>query len=115
MKTNFQIENKLGIVTLTGDFNIVKVDGFRKEFTRWLALHRLTKNIVIDMTRVEMIDSSGLGLLIAFLKQVRDRGGELYLVGLQKRVSLVFDITRTKRIFEIHPDIASVSSVIHES
>jgi anti-sigma B factor antagonist len=52
-----------------------------------------------------MIDSAGLGLLIALLKHVGGRGGDLKLSALPKRVRLVFEITRTHRIFEIHDSL----------
>jgi anti-sigma B factor antagonist len=92
---------ELGVFALNGDLNVIKVDGVRTEFTNWFLSNPKLKNVVVDMSNVPMIDSAGLGLLIAFLKQVRERGGDLNLAGLQKRVSLVFDITRTKRIFGI--------------
>ncbi len=101
MQISFKQQKSTGIIILDGDLNVVKVDAFRQEFNDWFSPNPEIINIVVDLTNVPMIDSAGLGLLIAFLKQVRERGGDLTLCGIQKRVSLVFDITRTKRIFGI--------------
>lgn len=99
MQISFKQVQGIGIIILDGDLNVVKVDTFRKQFDEWFSPNADIQNIVVDLTQVPMIDSAGLGLLIAILKQVRERGGDLTLCGIQKRVSLVFDITRTKRIF----------------
>lgn len=104
MQTTFKVLKNIGIIELDGDLNVVKVDQLREEFKNWLIANPALKNVVVDLTNVGMIDSAGLGLLISFLKQLRERGGELNLAGLQKRVGLVFDITRTRKIFGIFDD-----------
>lgn len=81
---------------------MVQVDPLRGEFTNWFLPNPEIKHLLVDMSKVPMLDSAGLGLLIAFLKQIRKRAGDLHFCGLQKRIGLVFDITRTKRLFGIH-------------
>lgn len=102
MEITFNLENSIGIISLKGDLNVLKVDAFRQQFLDWFSPNPHIRDMVVDLTDVAMIDSAGLGLLISFLKHVRERGGELRLCGIQKRVSLVFDITRTRQIFGIH-------------
>jgi anti-sigma B factor antagonist len=101
MQIEFKQQDSVGIVQLIGDLNVVQVDPFRQKFKDWFMANSTTKNVVIDLKEVPMIDSAGLGVLIATLKQVRERGGDLKLAGMQKRVRLVFEITRTQRIFTI--------------
>ncbi|MEX2605777.1 MAG: STAS domain-containing protein [Kiritimatiellia bacterium] len=101
MQIEFKQQDSVGIVQLIGDLNVVQVDPFRQKFKDWFMANPSTKNVVIDLKEVSMIDSAGLGVLIAILKQVRERGGDLKLAGMQKRVRLVFEITRTQRIFTI--------------
>lgn len=57
--------------------------------------HRL---IVLDLTKVRVIDSAGLGELVASLKRVREKGGALKIFGLSQRVS---DALLTSRLVEI--------------
>jgi len=57
--------------------------------------------MVIDLTSVRMIDSSGLGALVALLKQLGP-SGILCLVGLQPGVRLVLEISRLDTIFKIY-------------
>ena len=101
MQIEFKQTNNAGILQLQGDLNVVKVDALRTRCKEWLEADTSLKNVVVDLNEVPMIDSAGLGILIALLKQVRERGGDLHLAGLQRRVKMVFEITRTQRIFNI--------------
>nr|WP_281501798.1 STAS domain-containing protein [Aliiroseovarius sp. F20344] len=62
--------------------------------------------IVVDMSRVDFIDSSGLGAIVAALKQVPD-GRSFELAGLSSTVKKVFSLTRMDTVFTIHADVAS--------
>nr|WP_277875115.1 STAS domain-containing protein [Kribbella antiqua] len=64
-------------------------------------------HLVIDLERVEFLDSSGLGVLVGGLKRVRTHDGSLSLVCTQERLLKIFRITQLTKVFEIHPDVAS--------
>lgn len=72
------------------------------EFKRDLApvLHENTK-LVLDLSRVRFIDSSGLGAMLACLRQLTSRKGDLKLFGLSKQVRAAFELVRMHRIFDI--------------
>ena len=57
--------------------------------------------VVIDLSRVEFVDSSGCGALLSCLRTLSDRGGELKLCGVQKNVQRLFELVRMDRIIEI--------------
>lgn len=59
--------------------------------------------VVIDLSRVEFVDSSGCGALLSCLRQLGDRGGELKLSGVQKNVQRLFELVRMNRIIDIYP------------
>ncbi|WP_051201802.1 STAS domain-containing protein [Ferrimonas senticii] len=63
------------------------------------------KRIVLDLSQVNFMDSSGLGAVVAVLKQLN--GGEIRVVGLQKAVKELFRLTRMDRIFQCHEDLES--------
>lgn len=105
MQTEFKIQNGIGLIQLTGDLNVVQVDGFRQKYNDWLMANSAVKNVVVDLSATTLIDSAGLGVLISLLKQVSERGGDLTLCGMQRRVRMVFEITRTQRIFSIYDNV----------
>ncbi len=57
--------------------------------------------LVIDLTGVEYIDSSGVGTLVELKRRLDRAGARIVLVGLQPRVRSVFEITRLDRFFTI--------------
>lgn len=60
--------------------------------------------VILDMSNVEFLDSSGLGAVVGSMKQL-GRGRQLDLVSLTPAVEKVFRITRMDRVFKIFPDV----------
>lgn len=58
-------------------------------------------NLVIDLSLVRFIDSSGLGALVSGFKNAGAREGSLKLCCLQPQVRSMFELTRLHRVFEI--------------
>ncbi len=61
--------------------------------------------VLLELAQVDFIDSSGLGAVVAAMKQMPD-GQKLELVGLTEAVDKVFRMTRMDTIFRIHGDLA---------
>jgi anti-sigma B factor antagonist len=59
--------------------------------------------VVMDLAGVAYIDSSGMGALVAAMKQARAAGGDLRLCGLQDDVRAIFEMTRLSKAMAIHP------------
>ncbi|UCC80879.1 MAG: STAS domain-containing protein [Candidatus Zixiibacteriota bacterium] len=60
--------------------------------------------LVLNMDRVDFINSSGLGALVSILKEVRNHKGELKISNLAEYVKEIFDITQLSSIFDICED-----------
>lgn len=64
--------------------------------------------VILDLAQVEFIDSSGLGAIVASMKQLgADR--KLDLSGLSVNVDKVFRLTRMDTIFGIFPDLETAT------
>jgi anti-sigma B factor antagonist len=57
--------------------------------------------LVIDLSALRFVDSSGLGAFISFLRRLNAKGGDLKLCGLSKPVRSAFELVRMHRVFEI--------------
>ena len=62
-------------------------------------------NLVVNMERVEFLDSTGLGVLVGGLKRVRAYDGSLDLVCTQERILKIFRITGLTKVFGIHDTV----------
>jgi anti-sigma B factor antagonist len=58
--------------------------------------------LVIDLLKVDFVDSRGLGLLLTLLKFMRSIGSKLILCGMNKQVEILFSITSIENLFEIY-------------
>ena len=74
------------------------VKDFRREVQQPLDSHT---QVVFDLSRLTFVDSSGLGVLLSCLRQVRGRGGDLKLCSLTTQVRAVFQLVRMHRLFDI--------------
>jgi anti-sigma B factor antagonist len=61
--------------------------------------------LVVDMERVEFLDSTGLGVLVGGLKRVRAHDGSIDLVCTQGRILRIFRITGLSKVFDIYETV----------
>lgn len=62
-------------------------------------------NLIIDLSGVRFVDSSGLGALVSGFKNASAREGSLKLCSLQPQVRSMFELTRLHRVFEIFSSV----------
>ncbi len=60
--------------------------------------------LVVDLSRLTYIDSSGLAVLIEAMQNVEQYGGQFALAGLQETIRVIFEIARLDQVFRIFPD-----------
>jgi anti-sigma B factor antagonist len=58
--------------------------------------------VAVDLSAVPFMDSSSLGMLVANLKRLRERGGELALVGVAGSPQKVLSITGIDRVIPVY-------------
>ncbi len=61
--------------------------------------------LVVDLSQVSYIDSSGLAVLIEGMQNVEGYGGKFFLAGLQENVRPIFEIARLDQVFVIFPHV----------
>jgi anti-anti-sigma factor len=66
--------------------------------------------VVLDMQRLEFIDSSGMGSLLALANQLEQRGGLLVLARPSGPVNTAFGIVYMNRKIAVHADLATAKS-----
>ncbi len=66
-------------------------------------------HIILDLEQVDFIDSSGLGAIVAAMKQL-GKEKKLDLSGLTTNVDKVFRLTRMDTVFKIHPSLEDALS-----
>lgn len=67
------------------------------------------ERVILDLSNVAFMDSSGLGAVVNMLK-VMGAGKQLELAGLTPTVAKVFALTRMDRVFTIHDSVADATN-----
>lgn len=72
---------------------------FKRDITPVL---QANTKLVLDLSRLRFVDSSGLGAILSCLRQLSAKSGDLKLCGMSKQVRALFELVRMHRIFDIY-------------
>lgn len=89
-------------VALDGDVDLSRSPTVRQTLIN--LAHSGNTRIVVDLTDVPYMDSSGVATLVEALQAQRKAGGQMVLFGLQPRVQSIFEIARLNMVFTIVDD-----------
>jgi anti-sigma B factor antagonist len=70
------------------------------------------QRLVVDLSNVSYIDSSGLAVLIEGMQNVEAYGGKFILAGIQENVKPIFEIARLDQVFIIFPHVDAALAAI---
>jgi anti-sigma B factor antagonist len=85
-----------------------EIDIYTAPRLRELLIDLVSKNnyqLIVNLDKVEYLDSTGLGVLVGGLKRVRAHDGSLDLVCTQERILKIFRITGLTKVFGIHQTV----------
>lgn len=63
------------------------------------------KKVIIDLSDVDWMNSTGLGILISGLTTLRNNGGELKLANVTDKIQSLLTITKLVTVFEAHDSV----------
>jgi len=107
--SKLQIEERrvddVTVVVLTGEMLLDDGDlVFGRRVNDLVARDRL--KVLVDLAAVTAIDSSGVGMMAAKLKELRKRGGDMRLLRLTTHGHRLFNVLKLKTTFEVFDDEA---------
>ena len=94
------------IVDVAGRIQLGEEAVSLRDALRDLAARSETK-VLLNLGEVSYIDSSGIGELVAGFTSVANRGGQLKLLKLTKRIQDLLQITKLYTVFEVYDDEAA--------
>jgi len=63
--------------------------------------------VVLDLSSLDFLDSTGIAVIVGALKRLREGGGELRVAGASGPVATVFETTGLDRVIPMYPDAGS--------
>ncbi|MEB3267568.1 MAG: STAS domain-containing protein [Leptolyngbya sp.] len=99
------MDSRVTIIEPVGILDGTQADTFREQVDAALASG--TEKLLIDLSSISFVDSSGLGALVMVLKKVRAAEKEMYVCSINDQVRMLFELTSMDRVFEVLPDRSS--------
>ncbi|UCC45184.1 MAG: STAS domain-containing protein [Candidatus Zixiibacteriota bacterium] len=104
MEIELREEGGVVVLTLKGRLDLASGSGLKEQVKELL---NKEKNLLhLNLSQVDFINSSGLGVLVSIMKEARLGKGRLTLSDLASYVREIFEITQLSHIFEIFPSEA---------
>ncbi|GAA3164590.1 anti-sigma factor antagonist BldG [Planomonospora alba] len=103
LKLDHHSEDRLTIVEVEGEIDVYTAPRLRE-----LLIDLVNKgnfHLLVNMEKVDFLDSTGLGVLVGGLKRVRAHDGSLELVCTQERILKIFRITGLTKVFGIYSSV----------
>lgn len=99
MGVKTEMKNDLTVCRIEGEIDINTSPDIKKAFEKLIA--KKTPKVVINLTKVTYVDSSGLATLVEILKNMRAYGGRMRLTNMSQKIRSLFEITKLEKLFEI--------------
>lgn len=103
LSLDVRTERGIPVLEVSGEVDIYTAPKLREKLVE--LVEGGSPRIVVDLEGVGFMDSTGLGSLVAGLKRVKEREGEMALVCTRDPVLKVLGITGLDRVFEIHESV----------
>jgi anti-sigma B factor antagonist len=91
------------VVAVAGEIDVYTSPVLQEQLVQ--VLRDGSSSIVLDLSEVTFLDSTGLGVLITGLKRCRSAEGDLVLVTAQPNVLKVLEITGLNDVFKVHDSV----------
>jgi anti-sigma B factor antagonist len=97
--SDYTTDDDLTVINVEGEIDVYTAPKLREKLID--LVNKGKYHLLVDMEKVEFLDSTGLGVLVGGLKRVRAHDGSLELVCTQERILKIFRITGLTKVFGI--------------
>ena len=96
------------VVSVKGEVDLYTAPSLKERVADLVSAGR--SRLAVDLSGVEFMDSTGLGVLIGGLKRCKEAGGSLALIAPREPVTKVLAITGLDKVFSVHETLDQASS-----
>ncbi|MCK4283355.1 MAG: STAS domain-containing protein [Candidatus Brocadiae bacterium] len=110
MTGDIRRQDDITIVDIAGRFDAQSAPQIKSE------LHKLIEDgdtkLVLNLEKMDFIDSAGLGVLVSCLRKAAAHGGDLRLAEVPEFCRSIFELTRLTRVFDVNETEAQATEAI---
>ena len=102
----------MGTIHLTHAFTVVEAVAFKRSCQEAFEQEPNLKEIVLDFTETQFIDSSGIGALVICHKLCQSKSAQLHLINVRPQVMMALSLTELDKVFSIKEAAAIESAAV---
>jgi stage II sporulation protein AA (anti-sigma F factor antagonist) len=99
MKINITSENGTAVAVLNGEIDHHSAGNIRDGIDKMIANLR-PQTLILDLSEIEFMDSSGLGLVLGRYRRIRELGGDMFLCNTNDRIMKILKMAGVDRIIK---------------
>lgn len=97
-----EVKDNYQVIRLTGLLDAFSEPAFRKVLSK--CIDEGPKNIILDLTSIDFVDSSGIGVLVQMAKKAQTAGGTYQIVS-NARVNQTVKLVRLEQFLALQPSV----------
>ncbi|MBF0406143.1 MAG: STAS domain-containing protein [Candidatus Riflebacteria bacterium] len=98
-----QAKKDFTVLSLVGDLDMWTLPQAKEQINQLVNNGKI--KIILDLEKMNYIDSSGLGFFIGSLKKLRDSGGDLMLINLNAYIYGIFKLIQLQHIIQTYDSL----------
>ena len=98
-----EVRGNVLVLSLKGNLDAITVPELKPEIDNIVSERKTA--VVVDLSGLTLIDSSGVGAIVSLCKRVRALSGDVKVAGVTAQPKEIFRLLRLDRAFDIHPTI----------
>jgi len=100
-------QHGVSVLHVRGEIDVATSPGLRNHLNE--LIERGHEIIIVNLTEVSFIDSTGLGVLVGSVRRIRAIGGDLRLVVTQPHIIKLLDLTGLDDVFSVAPNLSDAA------
>ncbi|MGI6678814.1 MAG: STAS domain-containing protein [Dehalobacterium sp.] len=100
MKLDFKYEKDRLYASIDGEIDLSVAAHLRQELDQNLD-RKQARHLILDLTKVSFIDSSGLGVILGRYKRLSEIGGTVKIYGVNDQIEKILELSGFNRIMKI--------------
>lgn len=99
LKFEQTVQSGITVLSVSGNLDSLTVPEIRPEIEK--IVETGTRKVALELSGLEVIDSSGIGAIVSLFKRVRGLGGDVKIVGVQGQPREILRLLGLERAFDI--------------
>lgn len=97
-----KVVDNVAVIYPKGHLDAHNVERFEKEMLKLIASNQY--NVIVNCKELNYISSAGMGIIMGYLDEIREKGGDIKLCNVSERVYEIFDLVGFTEIYEFLED-----------